>query len=228
MVRDLTLEEVIEMIQSYDYPIDKRPFKLNIAGIRDAKDTTSLTFDDIIAYWYYDNNGTINGRAARGTTSPSKYWLENPMNPKGAAILITGHYPDTWGIGMHKGKYEALVQQKPVTVIRDNDRNSYLDFFADTTTGLYGINIHRSSRGKDDITFISQDSAGCQVFQNEDDFNEFMRLARISRDKYGNKFSYSLIDERDIIKKGVNLAVVGAVLIGLTAYIYFLRKKLGK
>jgi hypothetical protein len=52
-----------------------------------------------------------------------------------------------------------------------------------------------------------------------------MSLARISRDKYGNKFTYTLIDNRDVIKKVRNFSIVGVVLVGLGAYMYFLYKK---
>ena len=220
-----SLEDVVYQAESEGYQLDKRPNKLNLIGIRDAKDTTSLTFDDVIAYFYWDDNGKLQGKVAPGTTSPSKYWLENPMNSAGAAILKSGQYKDTWGIGMHRGKYEALTEKKPVTVMRDDDRNSYLDFFAPTTTGTYGINIHRASRGKDNVTYIDKDSAGCQVFRDEADFNEMMSLARISRGIYGNEFTYTLIDNRDVIKKIRNFSIVGVVLVGLSAYMYFLYKK---
>jgi len=224
-VTGLTLDDVITKVEADGYSLDTRPNKLNLVGIRDAKDTTALTFDDVIAYFYYDDNGRLYGKVAPGTTSPSKYWLQNPMNSGGTAILKSGQYVDTYGLGTHRGKYEALTQQRPVTVMRDNDRNSYLDFFASTTTGLYGINIHRASRGKNNVATIDQDSAGCQVFRDESDFNEMMSLARISRDKYGNKFTYTLIDNRDVIKKVRNFSIVGVVLVGLGAYMYFLYKK---
>ena len=56
-----------------------------------------------------------------------------------------------------------------------------------------------------------------------------MDKARKSRDLYGNNFTYTLIDEREQLqnqrKKGVNYAVVGGVLIGLSIYAYVLYKK---
>lgn len=220
-----TLEDIVTQVESEGYSLDKRPNKLNLVGIRDAKDTTALTFDDVIAFFYWDENGQLQGKVAPATTSPSKYWLENPMNSGGTAILKSGQYKDTWEIGMHRGKYEALVQAKPVTVMRDDDRNAYLNFFAPTTTGLYGINIHRASYGKDNVAYISRDSAGCQVFRDIPDFDEMMRLARISRTKYGNAFTYTLIDNRDVINKIRNFSIVGVVLVGLSAYMYFLYKK---
>ena len=105
-------------------------------------------FDDLLAYFIYDNNGKLVGRVVSGTTDPSTYFLKSPMNLKGAAILKSGQYKDAYQLGLHRGKYEALVQRKPVEVIRDNDRNALINYLAPTQTGLYGINIHKAQKGK--------------------------------------------------------------------------------
>ena len=225
----MELQDIVDQMNSLGYEIDSRPYKLNIVGIRDASVAVPENYSDNIAYFYYDDNGNINGKVAEATTTPSVQYLKNPLGDAassgGTAILKGGQYKDTYGIGIHRGKYEALTQQKPVTVIRDGDRNSILNYFADTTTGLYGINIHRSTATFADKDLIGADSAGCQVFRWRDDFNEMMRLAKISRDKYGNKFTYTLIDKREQLQKKFNYALVGGILIGLTAYSYFLYKK---
>lgn len=220
----MTIKEVISTVEARGYQLDKRPYKLNLVGIRNLANTQPNEFQDKIAYFFFDEYGNVLGNVARGTTSPSVYFLQNPMNLEGTAILQQGQYVNAYSIGLHKGKYQALVQVRPVTVIRDSDRNSYLDFFADTQTGLYGINIHKATIGKSNEAIIGQDSAGCQVFMNESDFNDMMRMAYKSRDLYGNTFSYTLIDERNILKKRVNYAVVGGIIIALTAYVFFLQK----
>ena len=143
-----TLQQIIKTAESKGYTIDKRPFKLNLIGVRNSKATNQKTFDDQIAYFYYDNNGQLRGKVSVGTTDPSTYWLNNPMNVKGAAVLKSGEYKDSYAIGLHKGLYTALVQVKPVTTIRDDDRNALINYFAPTTTGLYGINIHRATLNK--------------------------------------------------------------------------------
>lgn len=220
----MTLEDIISLVKSQGYDIDTTPYKLNIVGIRDTANTEPILFQDEIAYFYYDQNGKLIGNVARGTTSPSVYFLENPMNSDGAAILKQGQYKNAYAIGLHRDIYKALVQVKPVTVMRDKDRNSYLNFYAPTTTGLYGINIHKATI-KNNQAEIGADSAGCQVFMDVEDFNNMMKIAETSRSKNGNTFTYTLIDKKQIIKKRLDLAVVGAILIGLTGYIYYLRKK---
>jgi hypothetical protein len=220
----MTLKEVIDSVKEQGYQLDTRPFKLNVVGIRNLADTVPDEFQDEIAYFYYDNNGNPVGKVARGTTSPSVYFLQNPMNMSGTAILQQGQYQDAYAIGLHRGLYSALVQVKPVTVIRDTDRNSYLDFLADTQTGLFGINIHRATK-KNNQAVIGRDSAGCQVYMYEEDFNGMMNMAKKSRDMYGNRFTYTLIDKRAILKKRINYGLIGGIVIALTAYVYYLKKK---
>lgn len=220
-----TLPQIIATAQSKGYTIDKRPFKLNLIGIRNQKATNQNNFDDQIAFFYYDTNGALRGKVSRGTTDPSTFWLNNPMNVKGAAVLKSGEYKDAYAIGLHKGQYTALVQVKPVTTIRDNDRNALINYFAPTTTGLYGINIHRATLNKANEYVIGKDSAGCQVFMDVNDYNEMINSAKKSRDLYGNKFSYILIDELDNIKfRNTGLLIGGLGLIGLSLYYFFKNK----
>jgi hypothetical protein len=221
-----TLNDIIKSAQKLGYDIDTRPYALNLIGVRNSAATDQKKFDDLIAYFYYDENRRLVGRVAAATTDPATYFLVNPMNPKGAAILKSGQYKDSWGLGLHRGQYTALVQTKPLPVIRDNDRNALINYFAPTTTGLYGINIHRASRGKNNVAVIGKDSAGCQVFRDEKDYDSMIRMAKTSRDKYGNKFSYTLIDERDTIKlRNTALLIAGIGILGFAAYLYFKKNK---
>jgi len=219
-----SLQSIIKTAQSKGYTIDKRPFALNIIGVRNSNPTDQKSFDDEIAYFYYDPNGNPVGKVAPATTDPSVFYLENPLAQNGTGILKAGEYRDTWSIGLHKGKYEALVQTiKPVTTIRDNDRNAVINYLAPTVSGFFGINIHKASSGKGDIRIIDKDSAGCQVFRDEQDFDQMMNYAKNSRTKYGNTFSYILIDRRDTLKL-VNTTAIGLLLIGV-GYYYYLKNK---
>lgn len=217
-----SLSNIILQAKSQGYFFDERPYKLNIIGVRNPTNTSPLKFDDQIAYFYYDDNGNLVGRVVRATTSPSIYFLQNPINISGAAILKQGQYKDSYSIGLHRGLYEALVQSKPVEVIRDKDRNSIINFFAPTQKGLFGINIHRATIGKDDTSVIGSDSAGCQTFQNTADFNDMMAMAKKSRSLYGNTFTYTLIDQKELI---TNYTLVGGLVVGIGLYIYYLKHK---
>ena len=123
------------------------------------------------------------------------------MNPQGTAILKEGQYINTYGLGLHRGKYMALVQKRPVTVLRDYDRNAVLDFLNGTPdTGLFGINIHRASESGT-TKVVEHYSAGCQVFANATDYLLFMTLCERHKQLYGNQFTYTLIDERALSRE---------------------------
>ena len=128
------------------------------------------------------------------TTDPGKYYSQNLLDQSGVAILVPNQYKNTWQVGLHQGKYEALVQRKPVKVYRDKNKDSIYDLNAETiNTGLFGINIHRSnSNGTSQV--VGKWSAGCQVFQSPQDFNIFMNICKKSQKIWGNSFTYTLIE----------------------------------
>jgi hypothetical protein len=175
-----------------------RKLNLNIIGVRRDNQGTN-TFDDFLLVMYREEELMISHRWET-TTDPGKYWLENPINPKGTAVLVPGQYRSTWQLGKHQGKYEALVQRKPVQVYRDNNKDETIDYNNITTIvdeGYFGINIHRSNP-YDQSYAINKWSAGCQVFKRVRSYNKFIKLCKRSATIYGNSFTYTLIDEKDL------------------------------
>ena len=194
---------MLEMIQTTlvekGFKIFTRPFELNIVGVR-ADSVKPNSFDDSINIFYKNSNDQWQFQRFSATTDPGTYWLENPMNPQGTAIVKHGQYINSHAIGMHRGKYLALVQQRPLTVMRDYDRIATLDFMnGKEETGIFGINIHHASQYGTTQT-VDKYSAGCQVFANINDFNLFMQLADRHKNLYGNNFTYTLIDERALVR----------------------------
>jgi len=199
--KKVNIRGLVRQLKRKGYKIFSRPYELNIVGVR-ADSTIPDKFDDLIYVFWKDNKNKWIGKAYPATTDPGTYWLKNPMHEKGSAILKEGQYLDTWIKRLHgtKSRYLALGQEKPVTVYRDYDRNAILDFYnGNEHTGKFGINIHRASVNGKNLT-IGKNSAGCQVFQNADDFNEFMKMVDKQKDLYGNKFTYTLIDERAYVR----------------------------
>ncbi len=199
------------------YQVYSRPFELNIIGLR-SESVIANRFDDEIHVFFKNNSGKWIHYFFPATTDPGTYWLKSPMHPQGTAILMQGQYRNCYQIGLHRGKYYALVQRAPVTVIRDYDRNAVLDFMnGNPDTGLFGINIHRASVNGATLE-VDKYSAGCQVFANANDFNGFMKLCENHRRLYGNNFTYTLIDKRAIARSqkktaAFSLAVLGAGLV---------------
>lgn len=207
-------------MQDNNYLLYTRPHELNIVGLR-SNSTESNRFDDEIHVFYKEGNGGWAYHIFPATTDPGTFWLNNPSYPTGTAILHQGQFQDAYEIGLHRGQYSALVQRKPVTVIRDYDRDALLDFSNGVKqTGLFGINIHRAD-SSGTTKYINKYSAGCQVFQDAGDFVHFMTLCETHRKQYGNRFAYTLVDFRSIrritLKRIVTAtSVVAALILGWT------------
>ena len=204
--------------KGYTFFDGDKELNINIIGVRRDNAGTN-TFDDFIVVIYKNANLKDIIKVYPATTDPGQYWLENPMNPRGTAVLaratpnhpgcphcprgtavlVPGQYRGTWKLGKHQNNYEALVQRKTVKVWRDNTKDSTIDYdsFSNINEGFFGINIHRSNP-YDKSYVVNRWSAGCQVFQSVHDFDEFMDICRRSSALYGNSFSYTLLTEQDL------------------------------
>ena len=188
--------EILDYAASLGHTVfESGQYNLNIIGIRSA-DHQANRFDDTIHCVYKDKDGDWIQKSWPCTTEPGKYWLENPTNVNGTAVLVPGQYRSVWKIDKHQGKYYALCQRNgTVKVYRDDNRDEIIDCDPDTITeGFYGINIHKAGAHS---TQIDRWSAGCQVFANESDFDEFMVICGKARENWGNAFSYTLILENE-------------------------------
>lgn len=173
-------------------------YNLNIIGVRsNTNKRVTNKFDDVLVVIYRDNNDVVVRKCFDITTKPGLYYMNNPTNGKGTGILVPNQYRGCWEIGFHQGKYKALCQRKPVTVYRDNNRDSVYDLEPDKTdTGIFGVNIHKAGTNS---TQVDKWSAACQVFANSSDFATFMKLCdnQISNGN-GKTFTYTLINEEDL------------------------------
>ena len=177
-------------------------YNLNIVGVRNGETGTEVTnkFDDFLTL-SYKVNGEWNYHCFDATTDPGKHWVENIMRKEGVAVLKENQYRGSHKIGLHQGKYEALRQQKPVQVYRDNDLDGNYDLLEENIQeGIFGINIHRATKweGKKS-TQIDKWSAGCQVIAANDDFRLFMEICNKAKDTWGNSFTYTLINSNDLV-----------------------------
>lgn len=185
--------------KGYAY-FDKGLYNLNIIGIRTDNDNkVTNKFDDYLIVIYNSSEGKESRVIYNITTKPGLSTILKPENSKGTAILVPNQYRGCWQLGLHKGKYTALCQKKPVKVYRDNNKNKVYDLEPKTIDeGIFGINIHRANKNYARQT-VDMYSAGCQVFQEPNQFDSFIRLCKKQRDLYGNSFTYTLIDEKDLV-----------------------------
>jgi len=204
MIKDFQTKCGIDVIQKvmsskgYDF-FTKGDYNLNIIGFRNPN-LIANSFDDTLGL-YYKENGEWVIKCYPITTDAGTYWLQNPMNINGTAILVPNQYSSVYSIRKHLNQYDALCQTNGVVeTYRDNDKDKILDMKKETITkGMYGINIHRSNPYTESAE-VGKWSAGCQVFKKVTDFNEFMKICYKSKELWGNRFTYTLLLESDVLK----------------------------
>ena len=194
----LTREQVFDRMRQKGHIIfenDSRNHNLNIIGIRSKTAKVDEFGCQLMVAWKF--RGQWHDRSWAITTYPGKtYLIQRLLNPAGCAILAEGQYLNTYKIDYHRGEYKALCQRLgPVAVFRDKNKDYKFDLDKKTLMhGMFGINIH-NSRDNMRTTRVGSHSAGCQVFQDDKDFESFMELCFRAERAFGNRFTYTLISE---------------------------------
>ena len=204
----LSYDDVKSVILKKGYRFFINVDSINIIGVRSNESTNK--FSDYICVLWMDSNYNKHIQTFPCTTKPGKHWLLNPLNINGTIILMEGQYLGVYKLGIHNRSrpsrsYEALEQVKPMKYFRDNNKDQVLDYSGKIYEGNFKTNIHRSAKSGWS-KFVDKWSAGCQVitgfFRNTETTNweRFLTLCKMSERKYGNLFSYTLINEKDFRK----------------------------
>ncbi len=99
----ILLDDIIKVYTKKAHLIFKdesKPYNLNYGAIRDLGGQWNDTF---FIFWFY--HGMANLVMWKGTTDPGAFYLKDPLNTKGTAILPEGQHRGLFSAGMHQGKY---------------------------------------------------------------------------------------------------------------------------
>lgn len=191
-----TVFDIIDAMSAQGHKVFRGLYDLNLVGIRTADDRSN-TFNDFMLVFYADGSSWA-WFPFPITTDPGLYWRQNLANVDGTAILADGQHRAMWKLGKHRGRYDALVQNKPVPVYRDADQDGVLDFDVPQQVGEFGINMHRANEERRSVQ-VDKWSAGCQVFADPHHFAFVMRLCNLQVETLGYKtFTYTLMTEQKI------------------------------
>ncbi len=181
-----TGKQIIEFMKSKGYVIHPT---FNLVAVEDVDGGNNPeTFNDRVAI--IDGQGKLLLGWVHAATEPGTFYTMNPMNPNGAARVKSGQHLNLWTLGLHQGKYPALVQVSPVTVLRD--RNKDFSRTGDKeSTGMFGINLHQSFTGDR----VGKSSAGCTVIRT---FSNLQKILKLCRESGLKRFHYTLIDSREL------------------------------
>lgn len=190
-------ENIKKVLLSKGTEIDGRPFFVNIIGIRNTDGRVNV-FDDTIITMTYKNTG-LEINYYQATVDPGLWYLQHPINSRGTGILKEGHYSKCWRLGMFKG-HRALLQVRPMTAWRDNDKDDIIDVGLGEDTGLHGCHLHgRYYDGKslDKNPLVNRWSAMCQVPERNADTELIMDACAISVRVGNGDFDYTLLSHQD-------------------------------
>jgi hypothetical protein len=194
----ITSDKLVRALQRKGYDLfedDSKPFNLNVIGIRSSDATPDKFNDRIVVMWKWKGNWNI--YISPATTDPGLYYLENPLNVEGTFIMAPGQHKGLWEKATHKG-YPAFKQKANVKGYRDADRDNEFDMDpSKLVEGMFGINGHRA-KDEGSSTIVGKWSAGCQVWQWDDDHEIIMELADRAIPYWGNSFTYTLLLEADL------------------------------
>ena len=192
------LSKIIKAMQAAGYTIYDRQYELNIVGVRKwyNGDTVPNSYDDDMNIFYKDADNIWIHKRTKITTIPGKPCFDAPKAAKGAGILMPAQYKNGFQIGEFK-TYGACL--RPITkqhAFRDNNKNGVINLNQNTEDiGSFGMLIHR---GGNSSAKVGAWSEGCQVFKNYSSHKIFFDMCNIHRDRYGNKFTYTLMTQRQI------------------------------
>ena len=119
---------------------------------------------------------------------------------QGRAVMKEGHYLKAYGVGLHAGKYTALVNRdgkRYPDFYRDINEDAVLDIGPPSElyqNQLIGLNIHSTRKNSTPFTNVYNWSEGCQVIQWWQNFKHMMALVGVvNRQQY----DYTLLSDTD-------------------------------
>lgn len=185
-----SIDEVLRLFSPY---AETEKCAIKLLGVRGFENSNNLlgVYDDAIfrvihrdvTYW-------------EASCDPGKYWIRNPINPKGCARLKEGLW--WYEFGLHRG-HSALVQSTLFEVDRLDSSGKVIL----SEKGRFGINLHSGGPG-DEAEDIGKWSAGCQIIKSEtpwdDKWNDFYLPLKESCEECDQTFlPYLLIDKAKLL-----------------------------
>ena len=172
--------DILTKIQEeYGYKVfSDGAYDLNIIGVRNLENNANQ-YDDKLHVCYLSEDG---------------HWLEKEDYKACAVYKHPQQARGAYKVGMHRGKYEALVQARAVEYWRDGNKDSKADYGGEVYKDVIGLNIHRSSIHDSDE--VNKYSAGCIVFSKMAEWEAFMELVHKQKRIMGyHTFTFTLIAE---------------------------------
>jgi hypothetical protein len=213
---------LIKALKKKNYVVFEKPFEMNIVGVRYNKPGQPYTnkFNDRLYVFYKNDQGswklvwwpisTVPGKYGSKDEYPKGSTVKGQRNqvlhkdlPKmdsrgGIGILKPAQYLNLWVIGEYKE--EKALRPTNQKFYRDTNKGNPNITYSKEGIGNAGMLIHKAfNRSQGPNTYgVGNWSEGCQVIPNPSHLDQFFGLLEKHKNKYGNKFTYTLIISDDV------------------------------
>lgn len=194
---------------------DSGNFNLNIIFVREDNKITNYFTDKLYVLYYIAGNKQI--FECNATTKPGiKGSIDSPITydgVTGTAIIKPNQYRSSFQfIDSYNefSKYPYLKQIKPLNYLRDGDKDYNIDDEIDSDgdsyiakgqdNKIFGTHVHRMSNNGATGFPINNWSLGC-IGAEEPYFRIFVGLVRKSAKFYGDKFTVTILERKDIVNE---------------------------
>lgn len=180
---------------------DKGDYNLNIIFNR-----TNETFTDFFTdkcYVAYKENSVEKVLEQPCSTKAGLYYVKNPITYQGVtgvAVVMPNQYRGVYQLVddyITWLNYPFFRQIKPMNYWRDFDKDTLLEHVQPQMEQIFGTHFHRGSNPGVTGQHIYNWSAGC-IIMEEPYFKNVVELARKATKLYGNKFSITILEEKDL------------------------------
>ena len=219
------VEILLEVMNDKGYVIYDEPYKINTIGIRyqyPGQEYSNKYNDRIYALYKNESNdwvtkywaiSTIPGRNSSWRSgSPLLKKQDVVKNRGGLGILKPAQYVDVYKMGFHprsSKKKDARAMKtdgkSKQLAYRDQNYNSdKITFSAEDPNNPKGgsnfaMYIHKAYTLKNlKSGAVNNWSEGCQVFGDAKSLNQYFDLCEVHKQRYGNRFTYTLITSKDL------------------------------
>jgi hypothetical protein len=210
-------DKIIQALKKKNYVVFDKPYEMNIVGIRYNKPGQPYTnkFNDRLYVVYKNDEGALKSIWWPISTVPGQYGSKQDSKvngeykilhkdvPKirergGLGILKPAQYLNSWTIGEYKG--EKALRPSQQKFYRDVNNGNPNITYSKEGSGYAGMLIHKAfNRDQGANTYgVYNWSEGCQVIPNPSHLDQFFNLLEKHKNKYGNKFTYTLITSDDV------------------------------
>jgi hypothetical protein len=221
------VDNILNTMKKKGYKILTRPYEMNIVGVRrqyEGQKYSNQFKDDLFViykvdasekwvirkynistmpgFYYGKNGGPLGFTVNKSGTGPYRFQpgtinvkQSNKMqSKKGIGIMMEAQYIGAYKLGAYHNK-PALINFGKLKFYRDKSDSEFIKYTSDNGRGVTGMHLHLGFPGG---TSVNNWSEGCQVFSNEKQLIEFASLCKEHVNRYGNRFNYTLLLERDL------------------------------